>query len=264
LKNFGVAKWRVLVDEPLSGQVNMARDHALLSALGKNEASLRIYGWKNPTISFGRNERVRGHYDKKLASDEGVEFVRRPTGGKAVYHDRELTYSVVLPSARRWGIRSIYREINCAFLESLVSLGVPASVAHHSHRSPHVSNSGFCFQGYAAGEVIVDGKKLVGSAQVREKGSILQHGSLLIAQEQNSLERFCFERENTQCEGNGTSLIEVIGREPTWGTLVAAVLEGFKSVFGGEWCEVGLRETEQEAEAHFLERYSSVSWTWRK
>ena len=103
------------MDEPLSGPVNMARDHALLSSLGTDEASLRIYRWKNPTISFGRNEQVRGLYDRKLASKEGVEFVRRPTGGKAVYHDRELTYSVVLPSARRWGIRSIYKKINSAF-----------------------------------------------------------------------------------------------------------------------------------------------------
>ncbi len=252
------------MDEPLTGPVNMARDHALLSSLGKDEASLRIYRWKNPTISFGRNEQVRGHYDRKLASKEGVDFVRRPTGGKAVYHDRELTYSVALPLARRWGIRSIYKEINCAFLESLVSLGIPAVAARQGQTAAAGTATAFCFQDYAEGEVIVDGRKLVGSAQVRERGSILQQGSLLIEQKQSSLERLCFEGERRQDQGAATSLIEVMNAPPTWDDLVIAVLGGFQSVFGGDWYEAGLRENEQEAEIDFLECYSSEEWTWRK
>ena len=252
------------MDEPLSAPVNMARDHAVLSSLGTDEAILRIYRWKNPTISFGRNEQVRGLYDRKLASKEGVEFVRRPTGGKAVYHDRELTYSVVLPSARRWGIRSIYKKINSAFLEALVSLGIPAVAAGLGQATLSGTETAFCFQDYAEGEVIVNEKKLVGSAQVREKGSILQHGSLLIEQGQGSLERLCFEGKMKEDEGTATSLIEVMSPLPTWEDLVFAIRGGFRSAFGGDWHETELRENEREAEIDFLKRYSSDEWTWRK
>ena len=253
-----------MVDEALPGPGNMARDHALLRSLGTDEATLRIYRWKYPTVSFGRHERVRGRYDRELAAQRGIGFVRRPTGGKAVYHDRELTYSVVFPLARRWGIRHIYKEINRAFLEALLSLGVPAIAAQLVQEYSPGRSLDFCFQDYMEGELIVEGKKLVGSAQVRERGSILQHGSLLIGQGQECLQALCIAGGYDMTVPGPTSLVEIMEREPSWEDLVLAVMEGFRSVFGGDWSEEGLRENEQEAEAHFLKRYASDEWTWRK
>ena len=251
-----------MLDQALSGPTNMARDHALLTSLGTDEGSLRIYKWKNPTISFGRHEKARDLYDRRLASERGIEFVRRPTGGKAVYHHRELTYSVAVPLARRWGIRHIYREINRAFMEALRSMGVSAKVAQLAKESSSTMTPGFCFQDYMEGEVIVRGRKLVGSAQVRERGSILQHGSLLIGKGQGHLESLYAGSDITG--SSSTCLVEIMEEEPSWEDLVFAVIGGFRSVFGGTWYEEGLRENEKEVEADFLKRYASEEWTWRK
>ncbi len=257
-----MAKWRVLLDEALSGPANMARDHALLTSLDGDEASLRIYKWKNPTVSFGRHEKARGLYDRGFAAENGVEFVRRPTGGKAVYHHQELTYSVAIPLARRLGIRHIYREINRAFLEALLSLGVPASEAQLAQEPSCATSAGFCFQDYVEGELIVGEKKIVGSAQVRERGSILQHGSLLVGQGQGILDKLYTGGE--QIRPNSISLAEIMGEKPSWEELVFAVMRGFQSVFGGTWHKEELRGNEQEMEAQFLKQYDSDEWTWRK
>ncbi|MFC1791226.1 octanoyltransferase, partial [Gemmatimonadota bacterium] len=101
----------------------MARDHALALKLLPGEGVLRLYGWDPPTVSFGRNEPGRGLYLEDCAREEGVAFVRRPTGGRAVLHHQELTYALVFPVGAFGGLKRSYRLINQGLLAGLEGLG---------------------------------------------------------------------------------------------------------------------------------------------
>ncbi|HSR42176.1 MAG TPA: hypothetical protein VLL48_08395, partial [Longimicrobiales bacterium] len=158
----------------------MAADHALARDLPSDQAVLRLYGWSGPTLSLGRNEPARGRYDPDLARRLGVALVRRPTGGRAVLHHREVTYAVAAPVAPFGGLRSAYRAINAALVRGLARLGVPAGLAGSDAAGGGLApDAGACFRAPAPGEVVVGGRKLVGSAQVRFGGTLLQHGSIL-------------------------------------------------------------------------------------
>ncbi len=290
-------RWRVLVDPPATGSRNMAVDHALAACSSPGEAVLRIYQWGRPTVSFGRNEPARDHYGRErqggrgghgTVHDGGFDFVRRPTGGRAVLHDRELTYSVVLPlnrggvTGRGGSLRATYGLINQGLIEALRLLGVPAALAEQQG-PPAALDSGPCFERPAPGEVIARGRKLVGSAQARSGGAILQHGSLLLGPGQERLREiesnFASRSTGGHPEGPGgdgrvqvlvapqtgpISLSEVLGREPSWSHVVEAVISALKQVTGGEWQRDDLTELERVKSVALEERYASPEWTWRR
>lgn len=261
----------------------MAVDHALAACLRPGEAVFRIYRWSCPTVSFGRNEPARDRYDPAAGRDAGFEFVRRPTGGRAVLHDRELTYAAILPLTTRRGLRATYGLINRGLVEALRSLGVPAAMAAGGRR-PVGLDSGPCFDEPAPGEVMVAGRKLVGSAQARLEGAILQHGSLLMGPGQERLlalgsalgSTFTGSRmggHDRVPDGvphrNGRSkapisLEEILGQAPPWYDLVEAVISGLSSVAGGDWHRCELTETERVKSMELTERYASAEWTWRR
>ena len=253
----------------------MAVDHALAACLNPGEAVLRIYRWSRPTVSFGRNEPARGRYDPAAGRAAGIEFVRRPTGGRAVLHDRELTYAAVLPLTTAGGLRATYRLINRGLVKALCSLGVPAEMAE-GRDSPTGLDSGPCFEEPAPGEITVAGRKLVGSAQARLEGAILQHGSLLIGPGQNRLlgllSTHLGSRTDTHARETDRparvqapiSLEEVLCHTPSWSHLVDAVVAGFSGVAGGEWRRGELKEPERLGSMELVERYASPEWTWRR
>lgn len=262
--------WRVLVDEPLTGPANMARDHALATLARPGTGTLRLYRWNPPTLSFGRNEPVTVGYRELLRRHPEMGAVRRPTGGRAVIHDRELTYSVVLPVRACGGMRAAYHRINEALVAGLRSLGVGAG---HANGRPLPPESGPCFLEAAEGEVVVGGRKLVGSAQARIEGAILQHGSLLLVADQTAL--FANGGGKTRDPGGRvggtrpggtrpTTLAEVLGEIPAWGRLVAAFSTGFEEVFAGDWSRGAISEDEEALAAKLKMRYGSREWTWRR
>ncbi len=278
-------RWRVLVDPPSSGPKNMAVDHALAACLSPGEAVLRIYQWSRPTVSLGRNEPARDRYDPAAGRSAGIEFVRRPTGGRAVLHDRELTYAAVLPCPTPGGLRATYSLINRGLVEALRSLGVPAAMAWGRGSSAVRGfaagpDSGPCFDELAPGEVTVAGRKLVGSAQARLEGALLQHGSLLIGPGQERLLALGSVLDSTsagsqivghhgvlqsdRCVQAPISLEEILGRAPHWYDLVQAVISGLSGVTGGDWHRGELTEPERVKSMALNERYSSVEWTWRR
>ena len=271
----GTLKWRALVDPPAAGPRNMAVDHALAACLNPGEAVLRVYRWSGPTVSFGRNEPARDHYDPAAGRDAGIEFVRRPTGGRAVLHDRELTYAVVLPLITEVGLRGTYRLINRGLVEALRSLGVPAVMAE-GRGLPASLDSEPCFDEPAPGEVTVEGRKLVGSAQARLDGAILQHGSLLIGPGQERLSALGSRSTDFRALGHRRQperggplkppvcLEEVLGQAPPWYDLVDAVIWGFSGVAGGDWHRGELTAAERVRSMELVERYSSKEWTWRR
>ena len=252
----------------------MAVDHALAACLNPGEAVLRIYRWSCLTVSFGRNEPARNRYDPAVGRRAGVEFVRRPTGGRAVLHDRELTYAVVLPRPPRGSLRETYRLINRGLVEALRSLGVPALMSD-GRGSPTGLDSGPCFDEPARGEITLAGRKLVGSAQARLEGAILQHGSLLIGPGQDRLLGLI----STPACGTGAhareierragaqgpiSLEEVLCPAPPWSHLVDAVISGLSGVAGGDWHRGELTEAERDGSMELAARYASAEWTWRR
>src|SRR5688500_4086011 len=131
----GPARW--LVCPPADGATNMAFDEALLHRAGQTgETMVRIYTWAVPTVSLGRNQPARGCYDLDVARARGIEFVRRPTGGRAILHHREITYSVSAPISAFGSLRESYRTINRLLMEALGRLGVDAHEAETSSRAP--------------------------------------------------------------------------------------------------------------------------------
>jgi len=180
-----VGDWLVLIDGAASGAWNMALDAALLAAAERDGTrALRLYAWDPPTLSFGRNEPAAKRYDRGRIAARGLAVVRRPTGGRAVWHDREVTYAVAAPADTFGSLRATYREIHAMLAAALGSLGARVLLA--GDRPADGVGFGACFASAAGGEVMaVTGGKVVGSAQVRGDGAFLQHGSILLSAEQD-------------------------------------------------------------------------------
>ena len=163
--------WRVILSDPADGAWNMAVDEVLLQGAAASP-TLRLYGWDPSTISLGRFQRTF-----PPGVPPGTPVVRRPTGGGAIYHDGEVTFSVV-GSTREGpltGLRmAAYGAVNRAIVRGLGKLGVEA----HPWSGPPVSSAGFCFDSRSPSDIIHGGRKLVGSAQRRKAGRLLLHGSL--------------------------------------------------------------------------------------
>lgn len=183
---------------PADGAWNMAVDLALLDvARAENIGVLRVYGWRRPTVSFGRNEAVAGLLTPAALQQSDFDFVRRPTGGRALLHHREVTYSVTMPLAQdiRWG--AAYAATNALLLEAMIRLGIPASLgrpasatapaANREDASSDLRMSEVCFSGIAEGEVAIESRKLVASSVWRDRNAYLQHGSILVFDDQLSL-----------------------------------------------------------------------------
>src|SRR5258705_4650169 len=130
-------RWRLLITPPRSGAENMARDTALQARAARTgETVFSIYSWSRPTLSFGRNQPASGRYDLEKIRAAGIDLVRRPTGGRAILHDREVTYSVTAPLVDAAPLRETYSRINRILQTGLSRLGVLVETAATSEREP--------------------------------------------------------------------------------------------------------------------------------
>ena len=176
---------RLIIDQARDGVSNMAIDEAILTAVGQSNAppTLRFYRWSGPTISLGH---FQEHAQAAQLSQpfSSLPLVRRITGGGAILHDAELTYSLILPAdhhlARNCSPGTLYQAVHRAFIAVLTCLGLPARI--RGGRPPSSGQRGpfFCFERANPSDVMVNGKKIVGSAQRRTLKSLLQHGSLML------------------------------------------------------------------------------------
>jgi lipoate-protein ligase A len=169
---------------PRDAAANMAWDEAMRREAAATGAVLvRAYTWSAPSLSLGRNQRTRGIYSAARCEALGVPVVRRPTGGRALLHGREVTYCVAAPHDAAPALRGGYEAINDWLLDALRALGVSAAraVARRGEPAPGLAP---CFDHPSPGELVVDGRKLVGSAQHREHDAFLQHGSILLDDDQ--------------------------------------------------------------------------------
>lgn len=258
MEDLSALRWTCLMDPPLPGWRNMARDHGLALAAKGDGAVVRFYAWETPTVSLGRNEPALGRYDHLRTG--GLDFVRRPTGGRAVLHDGELTYAVVVPRGAISRMRRVYAVIQAGLVDGLTMLGVGAGSAGAG--PAQALDSGPCFAGASEGEVVVDGRKILGSAQARIEGAILQHGSLLLRNDQRLLGGV----GTGDVEGRGAlplTLEDALGRLPPWKDVASALRAGLSGRLGVEIAPRLLTKTEISAEESLEARYRCDDWTWR-
>jgi lipoate-protein ligase A len=177
--------WTLIVDPPLDGLLNMDLDGRMLAAVERSPGPLtilRFYSWARPTVSLGRNQKVDRAVDRSYCMSRGIDIVHRPTGGRAVLHDRELTYAIASNEAGRFGGRTIYetyRRISMALAEGYRRIGIDAVVAPDTTRPlGNGDRDPPCFVSPSRYELMVRGRKVSGSAQRRLRRGFLQHGSL--------------------------------------------------------------------------------------
>jgi lipoate-protein ligase A len=237
----------------------MARDHALAVALKPGAGVLRLYEWTPPTVSFGRNEPAAGIYSLARAQEEGLAYVRRPTGGRAVLHHLELTYALTFPIGTFGGLKKAYRIINRGLLLGLQKLGAAVQLA--SDTGPSLPpDAGPCFRQPAEGEVMAMGRKLIGSAQVRIGESVLQHGSIILDGDQDVLRRLRGDDEEVPPPA---TLKSILGRVPETALLSTCIGDGLKETLGGTWAAGDYRDDEKMAAEELQAHYEDSGWTWR-
>jgi lipoate-protein ligase A len=254
--------WLLLRTPPLGGPENMALDEALLErARVANETVFRVYTWAEPTLSFGRNQTARGVYDPERARERGVTVVRRLTGGRALLHHREITYSVTAPLAAGVLLRESYAAINRLLVDGLQRLGVAVDVAVPRERAAAPSAAP-CFEQPAAGELVIGGRKLVGSAQWRDEGAMLQHGSILIEDDQPLVSAIAGDSVATPVPA--ATLSAALGRSPTVDEVAAALFAAVRSLESTHAAEFTSDSALERAVDRALDRYRDNQWTWRR
>lgn len=178
-------QWAIWPGPATDGPTNMATDSALMESAVPGFGVWRWYSWSRPTVSFGRNERVAGRFSPASVKRAGLDAVRRPTGGRALLHSRELTYSVTFDLPLEYGWRDAYGAVNRILHSVLRSIGIEVTLAGVQ---PPVRPVGpICFDMPAEGELVIGGRKLVGSAVWRQGTRYLQHGSILLHDDQARL-----------------------------------------------------------------------------
>ena len=254
--------WRLIVTPPASGAENMALDEALMErARASGEWVLRVYSWRAPTISLGRNQDARGLYDLDRIAELALDVVRRPTGGRAILHDHEITYSVTAPTDGAGDLGESYRRVNALLLTALQAIGVQAAVAAPAARAslPGIRP---CFDSAAAGELTVAGRKLAGSAQWRADGALLQHGSILVRDDQTLLAALAIDRR-VSIPAPAT-LSQTLGRAPSIDELAEALSAAVRELEDPTARPLSLDESLRARASVLVVRYVDDSWTWRR
>ncbi len=262
--------WRFLDTGKADGATNMGLDEALLQGVARGDAppTVRVYAWEPPTVSIGHSQRAGDELDLAAVARAGFGVVRRPTGGRAVLHAGELTYSV----AGRAGepplgntIMESYRAVALALVAGLGPLGVEADLAQLA-ASPRGRGGGAsppCFVSAGRFEIVAAGRKLVGSAQRRTGNAVLQHGSLLIDGTHARLVdvlRLDDEGRRSRLRrllaAKTTDLETVLERPVAFDEVARAIRSGFEIAWGVELALGALTSAEIEASNRLATEYT--------
>lgn len=225
--------WRLIDFESFDAATNMALDEAILEAHleGKVPPTLRFYGWAPPAVSIGYGQKLPEKIRQRIES-KGLDVIRRPTGGRAVLHLDELTYSFVA-SGKLLGSSVIasYKKICEALICGFKNLGVVVEMGQGQVADRQIHD---CFTATTTADLHYMGKKIVGSAQLRRHDALLQHGSILLCQEQNLMGELLLAKANSFDAVNQrhANLFEITGSAVSALELIPAFREGFESTFG--------------------------------
>jgi lipoate-protein ligase A len=252
-------KWRLILDPPCSGVLNMATDEALLvSACGGGafEPLLRIYGWSRPTISVGYLQKA-GPF-----ADAPVPLVRRITGGRAILHDDELTYAVVAGAGTdlyERGLSGSYALVSGAIVAALRDLGIRAEFARPASATAY-RKSAACFASSARHEVVADGRKVAAGAQRRVKGGLLLHGSIIFGLNRPLWESV-FGAGVTEKTASIGELAQRRGGRAVREAFTEVFLKKLEAALGAIFTESGLTDQEKRTRDRLMnERYTDRGW----
>lgn len=252
---------RVAVFPPADGPENFALDEALtVRAAQTGHRLVRVYGWTQPTISLGRHEPAVGRFSTERLAAAGLDLVRRPTGGRALVHHRELTYAIAGPAAPGESARARYVETQQLLARALRILGVGASIAGSTHYAPHPDTA--CFAEPAAGELVIGARKLAAGAQWRHAGAWMQHGSILMHDDQALLRRALAPGASMPALPPAATLAEVLGREPTRAALADAIVRAVDQA--GHPIQLVEAAAFALDASLYIDRYRDEQWTWRR
>lgn len=267
--------WRLLYTPPSSGAWNMAVDESILEHIHRGEVlpTLRLYSWNPPCLSLGHAQSFTDVDVERLKAN-GWDVVRRVTGGRAILHTDELTYSITGNAddpVLTGGVLESYNRLAQALLFAIRELGLPVEMKEHADQPAALNLNPVCFEVPSTYEITVEGKKLIGSAQARKKEGVLQHGSLPLT---GDLARICqalvfkdeAARENAaqRLLARATTVESVIGVETDWETAAQAFVKGFEAQLGIRFQRGEMSRSESErAEELVKEKYAHPSWTER-
>ena len=270
-------QYRLIYDQPTNGKLNMAIDEAIMTAVaaGESPPTLRFYAWNPPCLSLGYGQRWKQSVDIERLKEQGWEVVRRATGGRAILHTDELTYSITVPDNHflaKGQVVESYRRISQAFVTALAQLGLNPHADRHAGGAK--STNPVCFEVPSDYEITTpDGRKLIGSAQIRRKGVVLQHGSLPL---HGDLGRICdaliysdeIKREEAKVKvhSRAATLADALnGKAIHWQEAAEAIANSFAETFEFAFFEGELSSAEITNSETLLETvYDNPEWTYRK
>ena len=240
---------------------NMAIDEAILSYC--KVPVLRVYSWKPEAISVGYNQDVNKEINLENCKNNGINIVRRITGGKAVFHDKEITYSFILPESLNLlpkDINESYKVIANALVIALKKFGVKAEIK----KIPEKIATPICFNSSNWYELLVNNKKISGSAQRRMDGKILQHGSILIDFDCNKNNLLFNSNNLIDNIENLRKRITSIKKEINYSEMANSIKQGFQKNFGFEMIDDSLTIEERNlTEKLRKEKYSTKEWNYK-
>jgi lipoyl(octanoyl) transferase len=268
--------WRLLYTPPSTGVWNMAVDESILEHIhrGKSQPTLRLYAWNPPCLSLGHAQPFTD-VDMERVKARGWDVVRRLTGGRAILHTDELTYSVTASADEpnlAGSVLESYNRLAQALMYAMRELDLPVEIKEETGHANNVTDTNpVCFEVPSTYEITVDGKKLIGSAQARKKEGVLQHGTLPLT---GDLTRICqalvfkdkTARENAakRLLARATTVESISGLETTWETAAQAFVHGFETQLGIHFQRGEMSKSESErAEELVREKYAHSSWTER-
>jgi lipoyl(octanoyl) transferase len=271
--DYPLQEWRLLITPPAHGAWNMALDEAILEAVEQNlvPPTLRLYAWNPACLSIGYAQTFK-EIDIISLAQNGWEWVRRPTGGRAILHVDELTYSVIAPLNEprvAGGVLESYRRLSVALLAALHALGIPAD-AHPNIRieqaQPH--QAAVCFEIPSNYEIVVQGKKLVGSAQARKRNMLLQHGTLPLWGDLTRItQALTYDSQQNRTDAatrllmHATTVELALGTKITWLEAAQAFITAFQSELNLDLNPAGLIEEEtRHADELVRDKYAHHSW----
>ncbi len=268
------AAWRLILEpHPQAGALNMATDESLLREVAARHSppTLRLYAWTPPALTLGRGQPFSDANVAALEAD-GITLLRRATGGTAVFHEDELSYTVAATSDEprlAGGIVESYKGLSVALLFALEKIGLrDAEASSHAEsrsgpRSPGAVRSPVCFELPSDYEITMGQRKLFGSAQMRIKGGILQHGTLPLSGDIARVGDYLTARPPTErIRAHALTLREALGRAVAWRDIAHALVEGFTATLNLTLIPAPLLAAERRLIDQLVtEKYTNPAWT---
>jgi len=258
-------EWKLIVDKkPLSGSLNMAVDDFLFRSLSSEpQTFLRFYGWERPTVSLGYSQDIRKVVDVEYCQKNGIDIVRRMTGGKLVLHHKEVTYSLCSSDKEIFTstLAESYRLISQALIWGFEKMGLKSYLADAPPNS-YVRGNLPCFSYPARNEIEIEGRKIVGSAQKRTGSKFIQHGSIPLEEDERYLGPVSFLKKE-ESKGRMISLSQALRKKVSfdWAVerLTSGISEFFKIKFRPKVFDAGEKEAISKIQK---ERYANKDWTY--